>query len=147
MLQRSSQLHETKSCNSALISTLHYATYLPITSASPPPRRKESFRFCPRVFANFRYFSQKSALKRAKFRAPDWTYVATSRSCMRAEEQAHIYAYVCPLHPLPPLRRIASPLEWSNSRTILSESFRQKEALFPEKCTKTAQNPCAPLGL
>ena len=34
-----------------------------------------------------------------------------------------------------------------NSRTILSESFPSKEALFPEKCTKSVQNPCAPLGL
>ena len=30
---------------------------------------------------------------------------------------------------------------------ILSESFRPKEALFPEKCIISAQNPCAPLGL
>ena len=42
--------------------------------ACSPPRRKESFRFCPRVLANFRHFSQKSALKRAQIRAVDWAY-------------------------------------------------------------------------
>ena len=45
-------------------------------TASSSPLRQESFRFCPRVFGHFRHFSQKSALKRAQIRAPDWTYVA-----------------------------------------------------------------------
>ena len=49
-----------------------------------PFRRSESSRFCPRVFANFRHFSQKSALKRAKIRAPDWTYAGPGELRMQA---------------------------------------------------------------
>ena len=62
----------------------------------PPPRRSESSRFCPRVFSNFRYFSQKSALKREKIRALLWAYRARESSQMQVPGRAHIRATYMP---------------------------------------------------
>ena len=94
----------------------------------PPPRRSESSRFCPRVFSNFRYFSQKSALKREKIRALLWAYRARESSQMQVPERAHICAHTAlersdyPLRDSPP-----APQEKSFALTspIPSESFSQ----------------------
>ena len=119
-----------------------------------PFRRSESSRFCPRVFANFRHFSQKSALKRAKIRAPDWTYAGPGELRMQARgthmRNIHVLELATILYA-PPLRRKRASLSPALLPPflgqILSESFSPFWALFTGKCTTDGRNPCAPLGL
>ena len=104
------------------VATIRYATLPPLrrkrASLSPP-------RFRPRVLANFRHFSQKSALKRAKIHALLWAY--RGPRAMDAGTQAHMQAYALeprdyPLRDSPP-----APQEKSFALTspIPSESFSQ----------------------
>ena len=89
-----------------------------------PPFGKNLSRFCPRVFAQNRHFSQKSVLNRPKIRALLWAYRARESAQMQeAVKREHMYTHT-PAYEKQSFSNLSpAPLTYKQEQTYVPHAY------------------------